>query len=222
MKKIKIEPLKETCMNIELVGDSELILNGRSRYYLQSEIWKQSHPKGQEPPAIFKQDKNVWEELITSIHWKNPIQFHDEDISLYSEDEWNDYMRNNQPCILSQAFYKSFSESFVTFFKENIKKNGTDVKRAINVIGGLCPITFSKAEIRQIIVPTSGLGSTSVLCSCNIFSGWKTEITVSCPNVVFPPETVLSIIQSTGRYIGIGTQRMNGYGRYHIENVSVI
>lgn len=141
-KEIKIEPLKETKLNIQLIGDTDLILHGRSRYYLQSEIWKQSHPKGAEPPAIYKQNKNEWEALITSIHWLNPITYHDEDISLYSEEEWKDYMQNNKPCIQGIAFYKSFAESFVTFFKDSIKKNGTDVKRAINMDKSMYPINF--------------------------------------------------------------------------------
>lgn len=218
---LKIEPLKETQLHIEVIGDSDLILHGRSRYYVLSEVWKQSHDKGAEPPAIYKQGKNVWEPIITSIHWKKPIQYHDEDIMLYTEDEWKDYMQNNQPCILAIAFYKSFAESFITFFKDSIKKNGTDVKRAINMIGGIYPITFSEVEVQHSIVPTSGLGSTSVIASCNVFHGWKCEIDLSCPNIVFPPETVLSIIQATGRYIGIGTQRLNGYGRYHIGDIQM-
>lgn len=222
-KQIKIEPLKETRMSIQLVGDTDLILHGKSRYYLQYEIWKQSHDKGAEPPAIFKQGKNVWEQLITSIHWKNPIQFHDEDIKLYSEEEWKDYMQNNQPCISSTAFYKSFKDGFITFFKDNIKKNGTDVQRAINMSGSLYPITFSSVEPRHTIVPTNGNGTGSpVLASYNVFSGWKCEIDISCPDNVFPPETILSIIQTTGKYMGIGTQRLNGYGRYHIEDVKAI
>lgn len=221
-KEIKIEPLKETKLNIQLIGDTDLILHGRSRYYLQSEIWKQSHPKGAEPPAIYKQNKNEWEALITSIHWLNHITYHDEDISLYSEEEWKDYMQNNKPCIQGIAFYKSFAESFVTFFKDSIKKNGTDVKRAINMDKSMYPINFSSVEPRNSIVPTGGRNSTSVLASYNVFQGWSCEIGVSCPNIVFPPETILSIIQSTGKYMGVGTQRLNGYGRYHIGEVKMV
>lgn len=222
---LKIEPLKETKMHIQLIGDSDLILHGRSRYYVQSEVWKQSHDKGAEPPAIYKQGKNVWEQLITSIHWKQPIQFHDEDIMLYTEDEWKDYMQNNQPCILAIAFYKSFVESFITFFKDSIKKNGTDVKRALNMEGTLFPITFSEVEVQHSIVPTQGGksgGSSSVIASYNLFHGWKCEIDISCPNIAFPYETVLSIVQTTGRYIGVGSQRMNGYGKYHIGDIQII
>lgn len=224
-KKIEIEPLKETQLRLEIVGDSDLILHGRSRYYVQSEVWKQAHDKGAEPPAIYKQGKNIWEPLITSIHWKNPIQFHDEDISLYSEDEWKEYMQNNQPCILPYAFCKSFIESFITFFKPNIKKNGTDIKRAFNMIGDIYPVTFAGVEIQHSIVPTTGGkdgGGSSVLTSCNVFQGWKTEIEIACPDIVFPYETILSIVQATGKYIGIGARRSNGYGRYHVENINVV
>ena len=41
-------------------------------------------------------------------------------------------------------------------------------------------------------------------------------------DVVFPYETILSVIQTAGTYIGIGTQRKNGYGRYHIVEIQLI
>ena len=173
-------------------------------------------------PAIFKQSKNLWEQRITSIHWKNPIEYHDEDISLYTEEEWNRYMKENQPCILTMAFAKSFKESFITFFKDTTGKKGTDFSRAFNVNGQIVPISFAEARIEDNIVPTSGLGSTSVISTTNVFSGWECEIEVSCADIVFPPGTVLSIIDATGKYIGIGTQRSNGFGRYHITDVKVI
>lgn len=221
-KKINIEPIRETTMIIKLVGDTDLILNGRGRYYLQSEVWKQSHDKGSDMPDIFKQSKNLWEQRITSIHWKNPIEFHDEDISLYSEEEWNRYMKENQPCILSMAFAKSFKEAFVTFFRDSTGKKGTDLSRALNMGGTIYPITFTEARIEDSIVPTTGLGSTSVIASVNVFSGWECEITVSCADIVFPAETIVSIINTAGKYIGIGTQRANGFGRYHVADVKAV
>ena len=39
----------------------------------------------------------MWEQRITSIHWKNPIEYHDEDISLYTQEEWESYMKDNRP-----------------------------------------------------------------------------------------------------------------------------
>ena len=221
-KNIKIEPIKETTMLVKLVGDTDLILNGRSRQYVMSEVWKQSHDKGSEMPAIYRQSKNMWEQRITSIHWKNPIEYHDDDISLYTEEEWNKYMNENQPCILAMAFAKSFKECFLTFFRDSTGKKGTDLSRALNMGGSVFPIDFASVRIEDSIVPTTGLGSTSVISSVNVFSGWSCEIVVSCADIVFPPETLVSIINTAGKYIGIGTQRSNGFGRYHIESIKSI
>ena len=190
-KNIKIEPIKETTMSVKLVGDTDLILNGRSRQYVMSEVWKQSHDKGSEMPAIYRQSKNMWEQRITSIHWKNPIEYHDDDISLYTEEEWNKYMNENQPCILAMAFAKSFKECFLTFFRDSTGKKGTDLSRALNMGGSVFPIDFVSVRIEDSIVPTTGLGSTSVISSVNVFSGWSCEIVVSCADIVFPPETLV-------------------------------
>lgn len=48
-------------------------------------------------PEIYNQGKNIWEGLITGIHWEKPITFHDEDISLYTQEEWESYMKDNRP-----------------------------------------------------------------------------------------------------------------------------
>lgn len=223
-KSFTIEPLKETTLKLELIGDTNLILHKRSRYYEQAECWKQAHDKGTKMPEIYNQSKNIWEGLITGIHWEKPIEFHDEDISLYTKEEWESYMSNNRPCILTQAFKKAFTETFITFFKDSTGKKGTDIKRSLSMAGSICPVNFESVEVVSNIVPTSGISASPVLCSSNVFHNWRTTIEVSCPDIVFPHETVLQLIETSGKYIGIGTQRANGNGRYHInpENVTII
>ena len=223
-KSFTIEPLKETTLKLELIGDTDLILHKRSRYYEQAECWKQAHDKGTKMPEIYNQSKNIWESLITGIHWEKPIEFHDEDISLYTQEEWESYMKYNRPCILTQAFKKAFTETFITFFKDSTGKKGTDIKRSLSMAGSICPVNFESVEVVSNIVPTSGISASPVLCSSNVFHNWRTTIEVSCPDIVFPHETVLQLIETSGKYIGIGTQRANGNGRYHInpENVTVI
>nr|DAG55002.1 MAG TPA: hypothetical protein [Caudoviricetes sp.] len=223
-KSFTIEPLKETTLKLELIGDTDLILHKRSRYYEQAECWKQAHDKGTKMPEIYNQSKNIWEGLITGIHWEKPIEFHDEDISLYTQEEWESYMKDNRPCILTQAFKKAFTETFITFFKDSTGKKGTDIKRSLSIAGSICPVAFSDVEVVSNIVPTSGISASPVLCSSNVFHNWRTTIEVSCPDIVFPHETVLQLIETSGKYIGIGTQRANGNGRYHInpENVTII
>ena len=219
-KNITIKPIKESIITLTLVGDSDLILHKKSRLYERSEVWKQNHPKGTEMPEEY-QGKNPWECFITTINWKDPIVFHDDDVSLYTEEEWKDYMQNNQPCILTQAFGKSFQEAFKTFgFKESTGKAGTDFQRALNFVGSKVPINFEKVVTESRIVPNSGISKTNVIYNGNLFSGWMCQITLRMPEKVFPIETVVSIVQTAGQYIGIGSQRKNGYGRYHIESAS--
>ena len=147
-KTFTIEPLKETTLRLELIGDTDLILHKRSRYYEQAECWKQAHDKGTKMPEIYNQGKNIWEGLITGIHWEKPITFHDEDISLYTQEEWESYMKDNRPCILTQAFKKAFTETFITFFKDSTGKKGTDIKRSLSMTGSICPVT---KEIRLLV-----------------------------------------------------------------------
>jgi hypothetical protein len=131
-------------------------------------------------------------------------------------------MTENQPCILAQAFLKSFKEAVITFYKSSGLK-GSDLRRSMVLIGKLCPITFAENRLHKNIVNTQedGRGS-AVLLEANVFSGWRTEIEFMTPSNVFPKESMLSIIQSTGEFIGIGSQRANGFGRYHIGNVDLL
>lgn len=220
-KGITIEPIKETFLSIELIGDSDLILNGKARSYELPEVWKQAHDKGLPLPKMFtEQHKNPWEVLITSIHWLKPIELHDDDWSKYTEEEWKYYMENNKPCILPNAWYGSFAEAFKTFgYKDSTGKAGTDFQRAINIMR-LTPINFANVNTEQKLVPNTGLNKTNVIAQYNIFLGWSCTVEVSVADIVFPYETVLSVIQTAGKYIGVGTQRKNGYGRYHIGNVA--
>lgn len=216
-KTIEIKPIKENIIVLKLVGDGDLILHKKSRLYEQSEVWKQSHPKGTEMPAKFAV-KNEWEQFITGITWENPIVFHDDDAKLYSEEEWKHYMETNCPCILTQAFGKSFADAFKSFgYKDSTGKAGTDLQRALNFVGNKTPISFATVNPESKLVPNTGINKTNVVCHQNVFSGWSCELTIRMPEKVFPTETVISIVATAGAYIGIGSQRKNGYGRYHIE-----
>ena len=78
-KVFQFEQIKEGRMLVTIQGDTDLILCKKSRSYEREEVFKQSHPKGTKIPAEYQQAYNLWEKLITSIHWENPITFHDED-----------------------------------------------------------------------------------------------------------------------------------------------
>ena len=70
---IQLGEIKVKKMIVTIVGDSDLILCKKARSYEREEIFKQSHPKGTKIPAELQQPYNMWEKLITSIHWLNSI-----------------------------------------------------------------------------------------------------------------------------------------------------
>ena len=216
---IELSTIKEGSMIVKISGDSDLILCKKARSYEREEIFKQSHPKGTKIPAEYQQAYNLWEKLITSINWENPIEFHDDDYSKYTEEEWNKYMSENKPCILAKAFQESIKEAFISCgFKDSTGKAGTDFKRTISFQSRV-PISFAQAGYDQHLAQTSGLSKTNVLTQQNVFNGWSAEIQINYLETAFPKETILDLIQCAGKFIGIGSRRGEGYGRYHIEAV---
>lgn len=211
--------IKTKVMRVHIVGDSDLILCAKSRSYIREEVFKQSHPKGTKIPSEYQQDYNLWEKLITSIHWQNPIEFHDDDYSKYTEEEWTRYMKENSPCILGKAFQDSLKEAFISCgFKDSTGKAGTDFKRTIS-FKPITPIKFAEAGYDQHLAQTSGLSRTNVLTQQNVFSGWSADVEVTYLQIAFPKETILDLFATAGSFIGIGARRGEGYGRYHIEHV---
>jgi len=216
---IVLEQIRKGSLIVTIEGMTDLLLKAMPRSTELEQIFKQSHPKGTKIPAKFTQPYCLWEKLITSIHWQNPITFHDDDWSLYTEDEWKDYMKNNKPCILGKAFKDSFKETFVSCgFKETTGKAGTDFNRTVS-ISALNPVTFVEASYEQTLPETSGLNRTKVLTETNRFSGWKCDFKISYLESAFPKETLMEIISYAGEFIGIGARRGEGYGRYCITNM---
>ena len=216
---IELSPFKERTMIVKISGDSELVLCKKARSYELEEIFKQSHPKGTKIPAKFQQNYNLWEKLITSLHWEKPIEYHDDDYSKYTEEEWDRYMTENKPCILAKAFQESLKEAFISCgFKDSTGKAGTDFKRTVS-FKNKTPITFAQYKYDQHLAQTSGLSRTNVLTQQNVFDEWKAEIEISYLEAAFPKETILDLINCAGKFIGIGSRRGEGYGRYHIDEI---
>lgn len=216
---ITLNPIQTSRFTVCIEGDSDLILCKKARSFELSEMFKQSHPKGTQIPAELSQPYNVWEKLITSIHWEKPITFHDEDWSLYSEEEWNDYMTNNRPLILGKAFQDSLKEAFISCgFKESTGKAGTDFRRTIS-ISPKNPIKYSGVRSDEHLAKANDMKGTNVLTQANVFSGWKCEIPVVSLESAFPKQTIIELFNMAGTFIGIGSRRGEGFGRYHVTEV---
>lgn len=216
---ITLNPIKVSNFTVCIEGDSDLILCKKARSFELPEMFKQSHPKGTQMPAELSQPYNVWEKLITSIHWAKPITLHDDDWSLYSEEEWNEYMTKNQPLILGKAFQDSLKEAFISCgFKESTGRAGTDFRRTVSIAPTI-PVTFSGVVADEHLAMTSGLNRVNVLTQANVFSGWKCEIPITSLESAFPKQTIIELFNMAGTFIGIGSRRGEGYGRYHVVDV---
>ena len=215
-KTVTIAQAKIMSFNVHIEGTSDLHLCKKARSFELAEIFKQSHPKGTQMPAYLTQDYNLWEKLITGIHWEHPITFHDDDWSLYTEEEWTDYMTNNRPCLLGKAFQDSMKEAFISCgFKESTGKAGTDFKRTIS-IASIVPVGFQEAGYSQHLAKANDMRGTNVITQQNILHNWYCDVHIDALESAFPMETIINLLNTAGMFIGVGSRRGEGYGRFKV------
>lgn len=201
---IEVKPLGNRFMEVTIVGDSDLILNKMNDVNAKQLIDKRKDK------AKDMEKSNVWENIITSMHWYNgkPTDF--------SEAGLEDALKNNAPCITDFGLKKSFGDAVVRY---EIDKYRTKFDANINMVsnGGLVPITFAEHYIdEKLMSPKKG---SPVLVHLNRFSGWKATFTVSFMENVFSAEQIVNIINYAGFGLGIGSGRSSGFGRYHVSEV---
>jgi hypothetical protein len=218
---LEVEQIKQKIITAKLIGTSPLILSKKARSYELMEVFKQSHNRGTEIPKSLDQPYNLYERLITSIHWRDHIDYH-EDYSEYTEEEWRNLMENNAPCIHQLMLTGAMKEAFISFgFKDSTGKNGTDLTRCTTFDNTFYPVRFKAYDYEQKLVPNNGKDRTNVICEHNIFEGWTAEVSLICATIGFPIETVLSILNTAGQFIGVGSQHKNGYGHFVLGDIKI-
>lgn len=204
---IELKPLSKREIEVTIVGDSDLVLNKMNDVTSRGLIDKRKDKaKDTEKP-------NVWEEIITSIHWRDGKP-HD-----FSENGLMKALRENAPCITDFGLKKSFMNMVV---RGEIDKYSTKFDANVNLLdkGGLVPIKFAEHFIdEKLMSPKKG---SPVLARLNRFSGWSATFTVSYMENVFSAEQIINIINMAGFGLGIGSGRSSGFGRYHVESVKAI
>lgn len=204
---IELKPLGNRFMEVTIVGDSDLVLNKMNDVNAKQLIdERKDKAKDTEKP-------NVWECIITSMHWYNgkPTDF--------SKQGLEDALKNNAPCITDFGLKKSFGDAVV---RNEIDKYKTKFDANVNVVskGGLVPIQFAEHFIdEKLMSPKKG---SPVLVNLNRFSGWKATFTVSYLESVYSAEQIINIINLAGFGLGIGSGRTSGFGRYHVEDVKAV
>lgn len=206
-KKTEVIELKEINVKmakITICGDGDLVLNK------MNDVTARQLIDARKNKAKDTSVKNVWEEIITSIHWYKgkPTDF--------SEEGLLDALKNNAPCITAFGLKESFGNAVV---RHNVDTYSTKFMAGVNIpaVGGLIPIEFAEHYIDEKLM--SPKKSAPVLVHLNRFSGWKATFEISYVESIYSLEQIVNIINLAGFGIGIGSGRSSGYGRYHVENV---
>ena len=86
-KTIEVKPIKINTAKFRIVGDGELVLNKMDA------ITERTLSDRQKGKSKDTSEKNMWEELITKIRWR------DGDPETFTEESFRDALLNNAPCI---------------------------------------------------------------------------------------------------------------------------
>lgn len=202
---IELKPLGNKFMEVTIVGDGDLVLN-KMNDVTAKELTDKRKDKAKD---ITK--PNVWEQIITSMHWKNgkPTDF--------SEEGLTRALVENAPCITGFGLKKSFGDAVV---RNEIDKYKTKFDAGVNIVGDLHPIQFAEHFIdEKLMSPKKG---SPVLVHLNRFSGWSCSFTVSYMESVYSAEQIINIINLAGFGLGIGSGRSSGFGRYHVESIRAV
>lgn len=202
---ITIKPIEINTMRITVEGDSDLILNRMNKRTVEM-LTDQRKDKGK---TI--RDVNVWEDVITSMHWRDPLP------DQYDEKTLERLLKENAPCISAFGLKKSFGQAVV---RNEIDKYSTKFDASVNIVapGNLIPISFAEHYVdEKLMSPKRGA---PVLSRQNRFTGWKATFTVQyMDGGSYSAEQIVQVINLAGFGLGIGSGRTSGYGRYHVVGV---
>lgn len=205
---IELKEISPRTINVHIVGDTDLILNK------MNDVAKRNLTEERKDKAKTLEKSNVWEEIITAVHWLKgkPKEF--------TEESLKDCLKNNKPCISAFGLKQSFGDAVT---RNGIDTYATKIKAClnINVPNGLIPIEWTEHCVDEKLIPPPGKKGSPVLSRQNRFTGWSAVIPVTFTDNIYSTEQIVNIINLAGFGLGIGSGRSGGFGRYHIEGVEI-
>lgn len=210
-EKVEMKPIKFERAIITIEGKSDLVLNKMNASNTRQLIADDRKTQG----LWEAQHKNKWEDIITSITWRDQLPVVDTNAEC-SEELFYELLKNNAPCISAFGLKKSWGQAVV---RQEIDKFSTKFDASVNIVtpGGKVPITFSEWFLdERLMAPKRGAPLTVRL---NHFVGWKAEIQIEYTTNVYSLNEILTVINYAGFSLGIGSGRTSGYGRYAIVEV---
>lgn len=201
---ISVNKINVSRTKVTIIGDGDLCLNK------MNDVAARILTDQRKDKAKSLNKPNMWEEVITALHWRDgkPKDFSEE--GLYRS------LKENAPCISAFGLKKSWGDAVV---RNAIDKYKTKFDASINIIstGGVVPIKFSNYTLdEKLMSPKKG---SPVLVHISRFSGWSAEVEIAFTENTYSLEQIVNIINLAGFGIGIGSGRSSGYGRYHVETV---
>lgn len=204
---ITIKPIEVKHATIFIEGDGDLVLNRMNAWATRVLMADDRNQVRQVP--------NVWEDIITAIHWRDGIPCQDT-YKDCTEEMLKKMLLENAPCISAFGLKKSFGQAVV---RNEIDTYATKFDNAVNVVAdkGLVPIKFAEWSLdERLMSPKRGAPVTVRL---NHFTGWSASFRIDYTDHVFSLEQIVNIINLAGFGLGIGSGRTSGYGRYHVVDV---
>lgn len=201
---IEVQPVRIEHATILIEGDGDLVLNKMNARTVRELTAARDGKK------TIKEVPNIWEDIITAIHWRDGYPVKDTYHNM-TEETLRDMLTNNAPCITGFGLKKSFCQAVV---RNEIDTYSTKFDNAMNVTNALIPIKFVEHNVDQkLMSPKRGA---PVLVYINRFSGWSAEIPITYTENVYSLDQIVNIINMAGFGLGIGSGRSSGYGRYHV------
>lgn len=208
---VQVIPVEVKYVTVTIEGDGDLVLNK-----MNASNSRQLLADDRKAQALFEaQHKNKWEDVITSIHWRDGIPTEDTNAEC-TEEMFYQMLRENAPCISAFGLKKSWGQAVV---QNEVDKYSTKFNNAVNIIatGGLVPIRFTEWRLdERLMSPKRGAPVTTRL---NHFIGWSADIQIAYTEHVYSLNEIITIINYAGFGLGIGSGRTSGYGRYKVVNV---
>ena len=194
-------------MRVYIEGDGDIVLNKMNN----REFRKLTAP---DRKAV-KEVPNYWEDVVTSIHWRDKLPVKDT-YTECTEETMKYALENNAPCITAFGLKKSFEQAVT---RNEIDKYSTKFSNAVNInaVDGLVPIEFCGWRLdEKVMSPQRG---SAVSVRLNHFHNWKANFVVDYLDHVYSRDQILNVINLAGFGLGIGSGRSSGFGRYHIVKV---
>lgn len=206
-KIISVEPIKVERATVFIEGDGDLVLNRMNARTIRELTAARDGEK------TVKQVPNIWEDIITAVHWRDGYPMKDT-YSESTEEVLQKMLLENAPCITGFGLKRSFCQAVV---RNEIDTYSTKFDNAMNVTNRLEPITFAEHFVdKTLMSPKRGA---PVLVYINRFSGWRSQIHITYTENVYSIQQIVNIINMAGFGLGIGSGRSSGFGRYHVYDV---